>query len=101
MNLTNKPVISVFLYEFDRQTCDINVQSTTMKTDIQDKTVSVSALLHISVLYKSPSGSQRLQYTLLAYMWHKVFSWQLHYSIPKRVLCEILFSYLSEALTDY
>lgn len=71
-----------------------------MKTDIQDKTVSVS-VLHISVLYKSLSGSLRLKYTLLAYMWHTVYSWQLHYTIPKHVLCDILFSYLCEAVTDY
>jgi hypothetical protein len=62
----------------------------------------VSALLHISVHYKSPSGSLRLQYTLLADMWHTVYSWQLHqfYSKPKHVPCEILFSYLSKAVTD-
>jgi len=92
--------LQFFFNEFGRQICDINVQSTTMKTDIQDKTVSSSVLLHISVLYKSPSESLRLQYTLQAYKWHTVFSWQLHHSIPKHVLCETSFSYLSEAVTD-
>ena len=57
------------------------------------------SILHISVLYKSPSGSLRLQYTLLAYMWHSSAG---NYTIPYQNMYFVKFcSYLSEAITDY